>query len=135
MDELLLRRAQRGDAEAFEQLMTPLEKMVWRVCWHYTGDREAASDCGQDTMLRIWRALDSYRMECAFETWVYRVAANCCMDYLRKKKRESLIPKRKMEIRNPRTKLKKTRQNRNSPGRAPEAFSGMLPRRNGRTYS
>ena len=88
MDELLLRRAQRGDAEAFEQLMTPLEKMVWRVCWHYTGDREAASDCGQDAMLRIWRALDSYRMECAFETWVYRVAANCCMDYLRKKKRE-----------------------------------------------
>lgn len=97
MDELLLRRAQRGDAEAFEQLMTPLEKMVWRVCWHYTGDREAASDCGQDAMLRIWRALDSYRMECAFETWVYRVAANCCMDYLRKKKRdrsESMEPLR-----------------------------------------
>lgn len=88
MDELLLRRAQQGDAEAFEQLLTPLEKMIWRVCWHYTGDREAASDCGQDAMVRIWRNLGSYRGECAFETWVYRVAANCCMDYLRKKKRD-----------------------------------------------
>ena len=88
MDELLLRRAQRGDADAFEQLMTPLEKMIWRVCWHYTGDREAASDCGQDAMLRIWRALESYHGGCAFETWVYRVAANCCIDYLRKKKRD-----------------------------------------------
>ena len=97
VDELLLRRAQKGDAEAFEQLMTSLEKMIWRVCWHYTGDREAASDCGQDTMMRIWRSLDTYRGGCAFETWVYRVAANCCMDYLRKKKRdrsESIEPLR-----------------------------------------
>jgi RNA polymerase sigma-70 factor (ECF subfamily) len=97
VDELLLRRAQRGDPEAFEELMAPLEKAVWRICWHYTGEREAASDCGQDAMLRIWRGLGSYREECAFETWVYRVAANCCMDWLRKKKRdrsESIEPMR-----------------------------------------
>ena len=88
VDELLLRRAQRGDPDAFELLMTPMEKMIWRVCWHYTGDREAASDCGQDAMVRIWRGLGNYRGDCAFETWVYRVAANCCMDWLRKKKRD-----------------------------------------------
>ena len=88
MDELLLRRAQRGDPDAFEQLMTPLEQMIWRVCWHYTGDREAASDCGQDTMVRVWRGLEKYHGDCAFETWVYRIAANCCIDYLRKKKRD-----------------------------------------------
>ena len=88
MDELLLRRAQRGDPEAFEQLLTPLEQMIWRVCWHYTGDREAASDCGQDTMVRVWRGLEKYHGDCAFETWVYRIAANCCMDFLRKKKRD-----------------------------------------------
>ena len=35
MDELLLKKAQRGDPEAFEQLLTPLEQMIWRVCWHY----------------------------------------------------------------------------------------------------
>lgn len=97
MDELLLRRARNGDPDAFEELMTPLEQRIWRVCWHYTGDREAASDCGQDAMVRIWRALGSYRGDCAFETWVYRVAANCCLDYLRKKKRdrsESIEPMR-----------------------------------------
>ena len=95
MDELVLRRAQRGDPEAFEQLMSPLEQMIWRVCWHYTGDREAASDCGQETMIRIWRSLDKYRGDCAFETWVYRIAANCCIDALRKAKRtrsESIEP-------------------------------------------
>ena len=88
MDELLLRRAQSGDPEAFEQLIGPLEQLVWRVCWHYTGNREAAEDCGQETMIRIWRNLDSYRGDCALESWVYRIAANCCMDFLRKKKRD-----------------------------------------------
>lgn len=89
MDELLLRRAQNGDPEAFEALMGSLESLVWRVCWHYTGSREDASDCGQETMIRIWRSLPSFRFDCAFESWVYRVAANCCLDFLRKRKREA----------------------------------------------
>ena len=91
MDELLLRRAQNGDPEAFGQLMEPLEQLVWRVCWHYTGNREAAEDCGQEAMIRIWRNLGSYRGDCALESWVYRIAANCCMDWLRKKKRDKSV--------------------------------------------
>ena len=91
MDELLLRRAQNGDPEAFGRLMEPLEQLVWRVCWHYTGNREATEDCGQETMIRIWRNLGNYRGECALESWVYRIAANCCMDWLRKKKRDRSV--------------------------------------------
>lgn len=91
MDELLLRKAQSGDPEAFGQLMEPLEQLVWRVCWHYTGNREAAEDCGQETMIRVWRNLRDYRGECALESWIYRIAANCCMDWLRKKKRDKSV--------------------------------------------
>ena len=91
MDELLLRKAQRGDPEAFGRLMEPLEQLVWRVCWHYTGNREAAEDCGQEAMIRIWRNLANYRGDCALESWVYRIAANCCMDWLRKKKRDKSV--------------------------------------------
>ena len=91
MDELLLRRAQKGDPEAFEQLMEPLEQLVWRVCWYYTGNREASEDCGQEAMVKIWRSLDQYRGDCALESWVYRIAANCCMDWLRKQKRDRSV--------------------------------------------
>ena len=91
MDELLLRRAQGGDPGAFEELITPLEQMVWRVCWHYTGHRETAEDCAQEAMLRIWRNLGNYRGECALESWVYRIATNCCTDWLRKKKRDQSV--------------------------------------------
>ena len=91
MDELLLRRAQRGDPEAFEQLIGPMEQRIWRICWHYTGNREAAEDCGQEAMLNIWRSLENYRGDCALESWVYRIAANCCMDFLRKKNRDRSV--------------------------------------------
>ena len=97
MDELLLRRAQSGDPDAFGQLMEPLEQLVWRVCWHYTGNREAAEDCGQEAMIRIWRNLANYRGECALESWVYRIAANCCMDWLRKKKRDKSVSMEPMQ--------------------------------------
>ena len=97
MDELLLRKAQHGDPEAFEQLMGPLEQLIWRICWHYTGNRENAEDCGQETMIRIWRSLDSYRGDCALESWAYRIAANCCMDYLRKKKRDKSVSMEPMQ--------------------------------------
>lgn len=87
MNELLLRRAQAGDPRAFEQLITPLESMIWRVCWHFTGNRRDASDCGQEAMLKIWRSLKDYRRDSSLESWCYRVAANTCLDFLRKKKR------------------------------------------------
>ena len=91
MDELMLRRARNGDAEAFETIMADLEPLVWRVCWHYTGNREDASDCGQEAMLKIWRNLGQFRGDCAFSSWVYRIAASCCLDFLRKKKRENTV--------------------------------------------
>ena len=95
MNELLLKKAQGGDPEAFEAMMADLEPLVWRVCWHYIGNREDAADCGQEAMIKIWRNLSAFRFDCAFETWVYRIAANSCLDFLRKAKRrpiESLEP-------------------------------------------
>ena len=91
MDELLLKKARNGDPAAFEQLMTPLENRIWRVCWHYTGNQENAEDCAQETMLRVWRALRSFRGDSPFEAWVCRIAANCCLDFLRRKKRDRSV--------------------------------------------
>ena len=86
-DEFTLRRAQKGDAQAFEMLVTPHEQMLWRVCWHYTHHQEDAADCLQETMLKAWRAIGSYRGDCAFTSWLYRIASTVCLDFLRKQKR------------------------------------------------
>ena len=86
-DEFTLRRAQKGDAQAFEQLVTPHEQTLWRVCWHYTHHAEDAADCLQETMLKAWRAIKQYRGDCTLSTWLYRIAATVCLDFLRKQKR------------------------------------------------
>ena len=86
-DEFTLRRAQKGDAQAFEQLVTPHEQMLWRVCWQYTHHQEDAADCLQETMLKAWRAIKSYRGECSLSSWLYRIASTVCLDFLRKQKR------------------------------------------------
>ena len=86
-DEFTLRRAQKGDASAFERLVTPHEQMLWRVCWHYTHHTEDAADCLQEAMLKAWRAIGQYRGDCALESWLYRIAATVCVDFLRRQKR------------------------------------------------
>lgn len=86
-DELTLRRAQKGDAQAFERLVTPHEQTIWRVCWHYTHHQEDAKDCMQEAMLKAWRAIGQYRGDCALETWLYHIAATVCLDFLRRKAR------------------------------------------------
>lgn len=87
LDEFTLRKAQKGDPQAFERLVTPHEQMLWRVCWHYTHHQEDASDCVQEAMLKAWRAIGSYRGDCALSTWLYRIASTVCLDFLRKQKR------------------------------------------------
>lgn len=87
IDQITLRRAQKGDPAAFEQLVTPHEGAIWRVCWHYTRHMEDARDCMQEAMLKAWRAIGGYRQDCALETWLYRIATTTCLDFLRRQKR------------------------------------------------
>lgn len=82
----LLERAQRGDADAFEQLLAPYERKLYATCLRMMGTPEDAQDALQETMLRIWRGLSTFQTRAQFSTWAYRVAANTCLDAMRKKK-------------------------------------------------
>lgn len=62
------------------------EKRVYFTCLRMLGQEEDARDCAQETMLRAFRAFDSFRGEASFSTWIIRIAMNCCNDFLRKQK-------------------------------------------------
>jgi RNA polymerase sigma-70 factor, ECF subfamily len=83
-DTVLVRRAQEGDAAAFEELVRYYDRTVLRLAIHLTGSREDAQDIYQEAFLRAFRNLDSFRFECSFYTWIYRITTNLCLDYLRK---------------------------------------------------
>jgi len=85
-DNFLIKQAIRGDAYAFEQLMRKHESRMYSVAIRMCGNREDAQDCVQDAMLRIYRALDRFKGQSSFSTWVYRITMNTCLDELRRRK-------------------------------------------------
>ena len=91
-DELLIRRAQRGDADAFEQLLLEHQKNVYNLCYRMAGTPDDAMDLSQETFLRAWRCLDQYQFASAFSTWLYRLCSNICIDFLRRRRRQQTVP-------------------------------------------
>lgn len=88
-DDLLIHRAAKGDEAAFEQLLTQHEKSVYSLCLRMTGNPDDAMDVSQEVFLRVWRNLGSYQFDAAFSTWLFRIASNACIDFLRAKKRRN----------------------------------------------
>ena len=82
----LIERAGRGDADAFEQLLSAQEGRMYAVALRMCGNREDAQDCMQEAMIRIYRAISSFKGQSSFSTWVYRVTMNSCLDELRRRK-------------------------------------------------
>jgi RNA polymerase sigma-70 factor (ECF subfamily) len=87
MDEAaLIRAAQAGDAAAFEQLVRAYDQSVLRLALNLVRSPDDASDIYQETFLRVYRNLHSFRFDCSFHTWLYRIVTNLCLDHLRKRK-------------------------------------------------
>ncbi len=89
IDATLVEAAKRGDSEAFESLIAETHKAVYGLVYRLVGNHDDAADVMQETYLRIWRSLRTYRGEAAFATWAYRIAANTAMTHLKRRSREA----------------------------------------------
>jgi RNA polymerase sigma-70 factor, ECF subfamily len=84
--ESLIRAAQRGDQDAFEQLVRAYDQSVLRLATNLLRSPEDARDVYQEAFLRVFRSLGNFRFDCSFHTWLYRIVTNICLDQLRKRK-------------------------------------------------
>src|SRR5688500_1863770 len=82
----LIRSAQRGDQEAFERLVCAYDQSVLRLAYNLVRSQEDARDIYQEAFLRVHRNLHTFRFDCSFHTWLYRIVTNLCLDHLRKRK-------------------------------------------------
>src|SRR3982751_6684024 len=84
--DALIRAAQGGDQAAFEQLVRAYDQSVLRLAYNLLRSNEDASDVYQEAFLRVYRNLNSFRFDCSFHTWLYRIVTNLCLDHMRKRK-------------------------------------------------
>lgn len=87
LDEELVQRARTGDNEAMNALVERHHGVVFRTCATILGDEDLAADASQDCFLKAFRALDGFRGDASFRTWVVAIAANEARGLLRKVKR------------------------------------------------
>lgn len=87
-DDYLVEKALDGEIVAFEKLVTRYQnKILGYVARMTNGDREEAEDITQETFIKAYRSLDSFRGQASFSTWIYKIATNLCIDRARMRKR------------------------------------------------
>jgi RNA polymerase sigma-70 factor, ECF subfamily len=136
----LIRAAQRGDQDAFEQLVRAYDQSVLRLATNLLRSPEDARDVYQEAFLRVYRNLGNFRFDCSFHTWLYRIVTNICLDQLRKRKvrkEESAVMEtadgaldrmESFEEGSPAANPERHMWNRQLRGRIDEALAGLTPR-------
>lgn len=84
-----IKRCQEGDSEAFGELVTLYENKILNYCYRMLGNRTDAEDATQEVFVKLYRFIGSFTGQSAFSTWLYKIASNVCLDYLRKNKKHT----------------------------------------------
>ena len=87
----IVRQVLEGDVNAFEDLVTEHEKGVYAIAQRMTGNAEDAADMTQETFIKAYNSLSSFRGDSKFSVWLYRIATNVCLDFLRSRSRKPTV--------------------------------------------
>lgn len=87
----IVRKVLGGDANAFETLVLEYEKNVYNIALRMTGNSEDAADMTQETFIKAYNSLQSFRGDSKFSVWLYRIVSNVCLDFLRSKNRRPTV--------------------------------------------
>nr|MCS5548124.1 sigma-70 family RNA polymerase sigma factor [SAR86 cluster bacterium] len=87
IDLILVRRAKRGDYKAFDLLVLKYQSRIIGIAMKFVKDLQTAEDVAQESFIKAYKSLNSFREESAFYTWLYRITTNTAKNYLISKKR------------------------------------------------
>ncbi|MHB1307007.1 MAG: sigma-70 family RNA polymerase sigma factor [Limisphaerales bacterium] len=85
-DLTLVRRAQGGDLSAYDELVRRHQERIYATLYHMTSNHEDANDLVQETFIKAHRALKSFKGDASFFTWLYRIAVNKTINFLKQRK-------------------------------------------------
>ena len=87
IDQDVIEGCQRGDEAAFRDLFESHKDKVYSIALRFSGDAGAAMDITQDTFLKLMDRISQFRGDSSFDSWLYRLVVNACMDHRRKQRR------------------------------------------------
>ena len=90
-DAALVKQTLCGNTAAYNHLVQRYQRPVYNLAYRMLGNAEDAGDLVQDTFLRAYGALGSFRQDASFLTWLYKIASNLCIDALRSRKSKSAL--------------------------------------------
>lgn len=85
-DLALVERAQRDDVGAYDELVRRYQERIYATVYHMTSNHEDANDLVQETFIKAYRALKTFKGDSSFYTWVYRIAVNKTINFLKQRK-------------------------------------------------
>ncbi|TMP98796.1 MAG: sigma-70 family RNA polymerase sigma factor [Verrucomicrobia bacterium] len=81
--------AKNGDLEAYDELVRRYQERIYATIYHMTANHEDANDLAQDTFIKAYQALKSFKGDSSFFTWVYRIAVNKTINFLKQRKNKT----------------------------------------------
>ena len=87
----LVARVQNGDTEAFNPLVYKYQEKIYNLIYRKVRDHETAEDLCQEVFLKAWQALPNFKGHSVFYSWLYQIAVNCSIDFLRKRDRGKVL--------------------------------------------
>lgn len=72
--------------QEFVTLIQEYERVIYKVCYLYTTPHATLNDLYQEVVINLWKAYPKFRKECKISTWIYRIALNTCISFIRKEK-------------------------------------------------
>ena len=83
----LVKKSQLGDKSAFEELVKRHQDLVFSLSFKLTGNKELANDVAQEAFIRAWKAIEKFRGDSTFGTWIYRITVNTAWTLRKKAKK------------------------------------------------
>jgi RNA polymerase sigma-70 factor (ECF subfamily) len=90
-EQELVIRFQNGDISAFNTLVLKYQSRIAKLIYRHINDAETTKDLCQEVFLKAFKALPKFKRESAFYSWLYRIAMNCCIDFLRQQSRRKTV--------------------------------------------